>query len=249
MSRKEEFLKLENITVSFARWGQTVQALVDVNLTVPQGQWVLLVGPNGSGKTTLLRVVSSRTLPDRGNVLLNGFSVEKMTPLELAQHVFHVHQDPLLGTAPSLTLFENLWVADHQADVERESRHLLGKKYTEMLKPFGLADRLRQQAHTLSGGERALLALLIARLRLSSLVLLDEPLAALDPSKTKTCLAEIERLSAMGKTIIHVTHDPNQLTSLGDRTVVLKEGKIVFDEVGASRYQADFIHPRNIVHN
>src|SRR5262245_65237251 len=99
-----------------------------------------------------------------------------MNPNELAEAVFLIHQDPLLGTAPDLTIFENLAVSDPRA--ESESRRSLQAKYMELLKPSGLDLRMKQPAQTLSGGERQLLALLIARLRPASLILLDEPLAA-----------------------------------------------------------------------
>ena len=110
-----------------------------------------------------------------------------------------------------------------------ESKRSLQGKYVEMLNPVGLADRMKQPVQTLSGGERQLLALLIARLRPASLILLDEPLAALDPSKAERCLAEIADLRKAGKTIIQVTHDPELASTLGDRTVVMRAGKIVHD--------------------
>jgi putative tryptophan/tyrosine transport system ATP-binding protein len=229
------YLELRDITVAFSRWGQKVVALDRVSLTVPEGQWLILVGPNGSGKSTLIRAVSGRVQPDKGQVLVNGKSVAGMSPAELANNVFHVHQDPLLGTAPILTVFENLAVADHQARLDREPKRLLAKKYCEMLRPLGLGERLKQPVRTLSGGERQLLALLIARLRPSSIVLLDEPLAALDPFKAEVCMREISDLSRRGKTIIQVTHNQEHAALLGDRTVALQGGRVVYDEGKDSR--------------
>lgn len=228
-------LEIRDLTVTFSRWGQTVKAVNSVDLQVPRGQWLILVGPNGSGKSTLLKAVSGRVKPSSGQVLIEGKSVSEMSGSSAASKIFHVHQEPLLGTAPILTIFENLAVADHDAQLKRESKRLLAKKYYGLLKPLGLAERLKQPVLTLSGGERQLLALLIARLRPSSLVLLDEPFAALDPAKIEMCLREIAALHEQGKTLIQVTHDQHKAYSLGDRTVVMQGGQIVYDETAFSR--------------
>lgn len=226
-------LDIHEITVTFSRWGQTVVALRSVSLSVPVGQWLLLVGHNGSGKTTLLKTISARIKPDAGYVDLGGVRVGRMSGRDVAQQVFHVHQDPLLGTAPKLTLFENLLAADREAC--RMSRRALTEKYRDMLRPLGLADRLKQLARHLSGGERQLVAVLIAQLRPCSVMLLDEPLAALDPGKADMCMEIIRELHATGTTIIEVTHDERLAASAGDRTVALQDGVVVYDAVGADR--------------
>ena len=235
MKSESSLLRVENLTVTFTRWGQSVKALDSVNLSVPQGQWLMVVGHNGSGKSTLLKAISGRISDGDGEVFIGERHVTDMTPPELADTLFYVHQDPLLGTAPMLTLYENLVVADSQAQAERETKHQRFLRYKELLSPLNLSDRLKQPVRTLSGGERQLLALLIARLRPSLLVLLDEPFAALDPAKADLCLREIVRMHEAGKTLIQVTHDEGRAFSLGDRTVVLKGGRVVYDEVGAAR--------------
>jgi putative ABC transport system ATP-binding protein len=223
-------VEIRDLTVTFSRWGQTVTALNHVNLTIPSGQWVMLVGHNGSGKSTLLKAISGRLTPNGGQITLGGKQVTKMSSSEIAEHVFHVHQDPLMGTAPKLTLFENLMVADHKAQVEGTSRRELAHKYRELLQPLGLADRMKQLARYLSGGERQLIALLIARLRPASLLLLDEPLAALDPLKADLCMREVQALSQEGKTILQVTHDERLAVEAGHRTLAIQAGRIVYDE-------------------
>jgi putative tryptophan/tyrosine transport system ATP-binding protein len=235
MNGEEAFLSIRDLNVTFNRWGQRVKALDSINLSLPRGQWLILVGPNGSGKTTLIKAISGRIQPDEGLVSINGKAVGSMSPAELAKNVFHVHQDPLLGTAPILTVFENLFVADNDAQLSREPKHRLTKKYEGLLRPLGLNGRLKQPVRTLSGGERQLLSLLIARLRPSSLVLLDEPLAALDPVKAELCMKEIEVLNKGGKTLIHVTHNQEHAASIGDRTVALQGGRIVYDGPKCSR--------------
>ena len=232
---KKAFLEIEGLDVAFSRWGQTFSALNALDLSVEKGEWVMLIGPNGSGKSTLLRAISGRVQPERGAVTLLGKDVLKMSTPERAMNLFHIHQDPLLGTAPVLTVFENLAVADYQGKIEREPKHALLKKYTELLQPLGLSDRMKQPARTLSGGERQLLALLIARLRPAPLVLLDEPLAALDPGRAEICLKELVRLHEQGKTLIQVTHEEDHAVSLGSRTVALNEGRVVYDETSSAR--------------
>lgn len=239
MKNDGSFLRIENLTVQFSKWGQAVTALDSVTLSVPQGQWLIIVGHNGSGKSTLLKAISGRITADAGEVFIQGRPVAAMGAREVADTLFYVQQDPLLGTAPILTVYENLVIADHQAQAERETKHRLMLKYKELLEPLKLSDRMKQPVRTLSGGERQLLALLIARLRPASLVLLDEPLAALDPAKVELCMREIVRLHEAGKTLVHVTHDESKAFSLGDRTVALKGGRVVYDEAGALRLRTE----------
>lgn len=229
MSKNQAAVEIKDLTVTFSRWGQTVTALDRVNLAIPPGQWVMLVGHNGSGKSTLLKAISGRLAPNGGQISIAGKQATRMSSSKIAEQVFHVHQDPLMGTAPKLTLFENLMVADHQAQVEDTSRRELAQKYSELLQPLGLADRMKQLARYLSGGERQLIALLIARLRPASLLLLDEPLAALDPLKAELCMREIQALSKEGKTILQVTHDERLAVEAGHRTLAIQAGRIVYD--------------------
>lgn len=230
MNANQAAVEIRDLTVTFSRWGQTVTALDHVNLTIPMGQWVMLVGHNGSGKSTLLKAISGRLTPDGGQIAIGGKQANRMSSSDIAEQVFHVHQDPLMGTAPKLTLFENLMVADHKAQVEGTSKRELAQKYQDLLQPLGLAARMKQLARYLSGGERQLIALLIARLRPSSLLLLDEPLAALDPLKAELCMREIQALSQEGKTILQVTHDEHRAVEAGHRTLAIQTGRIVYDE-------------------
>jgi len=227
----EQYLTVKDISMTFSRWGQNVEALKDVSLSVPQGQWVLVIGPNGAGKTTFLKVLSGRMVPSNGEVLVNGKALRSMGRLEIAANIFHVHQDPLLGTAPGLTVFENLIVADHEAQKTREPHGKLKKKYMPMLERVGLQKMLKQPVRDLSGGERQLLTLLVVSLRPARMVILDEPFAALDPDRTRVCIDEISRLNSEGRTIIQVTHDMDFVNGYGDRVVAFKDGKIIHDEL------------------
>ena len=106
---------IRNVSVEYERWGQSVSALEHLSLEVMLGEWLMIVGPNGSGKSTLLNTISGRRDPDKGEIFLSGHKVSDLSDGERAKQVFMVHQDPLLGTAASLTVFENLKVADQES--------------------------------------------------------------------------------------------------------------------------------------
>lgn len=232
------FLNVRNLIVNFSRWGQTTRALNGLSFSVPCGQWVLLVGANGAGKSVCLRSICGRARLAAGEILIGEKSVAKMSPAEIADRMFYVHQDPELGSAATLTVYENLVVADHQAYLSGEPKSVLWDKYQELL-PTGLRDRMKQQVRTLSGGERQILTMTIARLRPSPLILLDEPTAALDPRQAELCLAEIAKLQEQGKTIVHISHDESVSASVGDRTIVMSEGRLTYDTANAVRSLAE----------
>jgi putative tryptophan/tyrosine transport system ATP-binding protein len=229
MINNSDQVVIKDIAVTFSRWGQNVDALKSVSFSVPKGQWVILTGHNGSGKSTLLRAISSRIKPNLGEILLNGVSVEKMTPHQLERHVFQVHQDPLLGTASKLTLYENLLISDYEANHHHNSTKVLRKKYYDLLIPLGLHERLNQLVGDFSGGERQQITILIASLRPSELILLDEPLKALDPARTQICIEQIKMLHKIGKTLIQVSHDLDFIEKFSDRIIELKEGVVLSD--------------------
>jgi putative ABC transport system ATP-binding protein len=204
-------------------------------LTVIRNQWLILVGHNGSGKSSLLRVLAGRKTPTQGQARINGKSVSEMAPCELAEAVFPIDQNPLSTAAADMTVLENLAVADDGYNASAEPRRSRQARYGDLLKPLGLADRLNQQVQTLSGGERKLLALRIARLRAADLILLDELEEALDPRNAARCLEEIAELQKTGKTIIQVTHDPELAIGLGDRTVVMRTGRVALDTGSENR--------------
>ncbi|MBF8296539.1 MAG: transporter related [Bacteroidetes bacterium] len=239
MSTNGRILSVNNLSVSFVRWGQEVQALQSVSFEVTKGEWLILVGPNGSGKSTLLNVLSARLDPNQGEIQLNGRTIGDMSAQDMAENAFYVHQNPLLSAAPTLTLYENLLVSDIHSHHRSEKKAQLLEKYTALLEPLGLSGRMKQPAKTLSGGERMLLGLTIARLRPGSLILLDEPFASLDPGKLELCLKSISDLNALGKTIIQVSHDPEVATTLGTRTLVLNQGQLSLDVSGTKRSTID----------
>ena len=226
-------LTVQNLTCEYHRWGQQVLALDHVDLRVPQGQWLMIVGHNGAGKSTLLRVIAGNIIDYKGEVFIGQTKLRQMPVRERTSSMYYVNQDPMLGSAPLLTVFENLLIADPQA-VEKP-RRTLEACYKDLLAEAGLEARLHHPAQHLSGGERQLLALLIARLRPVSLVLLDEALAALDASRTRVCLRLLEGLQKEGKTLLFVTHSLRLAEAMGDRTIVLSRGQIVYDVMNSER--------------
>lgn len=216
---RDAILTIDHLTVTFSRWSQIVTAVEDFSITVAPGEWVLLTGPNGVGKSTVLRTISGVAPYSVGSVCINGNEVARMSRQSLAQAVFHVHQNPLAGTAPGLTIEENLRLATNE--VVADGTHMPSGYLSSMLKPLGLQERVKQPVERLSGGERQLIALLIARLRRSPLLLLDEPFAALDPEKAIAGLAEVQRLHKEGRTIVQVTHDMAQVGRHNGRVITM----------------------------
>jgi putative tryptophan/tyrosine transport system ATP-binding protein len=227
MSDDEALLVIRDVTVRYQRWGVVVTALDKISLSVAKGEWLVVTGHNGAGKSSLLNVISSRIVPQTGFATVAGLPVREMSAAQLAESVFHVHQDPLLGTAPALTIYENIIAADREATDHRSSRDVLVKKYSALLEPLGLAGRLKQPVRVLSGGERQLLALFIAQRRAAPIILLDEPLGALDEGKARLCLREIAALQKHGKTLVYVAHHSQPLAHLANRSIVLEHGRIV----------------------
>jgi putative ABC transport system ATP-binding protein len=225
----QTLIAVRDLFVSFSRWGQMFTAVNSISFEVNSGDWVLLAGHNGAGKSTLLRAIAGQLTPDSGEVAIDSSPVHRLPAHERALKVFIVNQDPLLGTAPLLTVFENLFVADPHAR-KRGSRSALVSRYENLLGPIGLKDRMKQLVRFLSGGERQLLAIAIAGLREVPVVLLDEPLAALDPRMTELCIQEILRMQNSGKTIIHVAHDIDRLRPIADRILTMTKGRLTSDE-------------------
>ncbi len=222
---------VERVSHTYERWGHRVRALKDLNLTIPRGEWVTIVGPNGSGKSTLLGLIAGQLMVQAGQVRVAGKDISTVRRRDLARAVFLVHQDPTTGTAPTLTVLEHLMLADGYSGNRRSyPRHA-----EELLAAVRLDVPLHQPVSALSGGQRQLLVLLLARLRPALIVLLDEPLAALDPERAQLCDCALDLLRLDGKTLVLVTHDIDYALARGDRTIVLVGGELAMDERGASR--------------
>jgi len=214
-------LKIIGLRVEFERWGQTVTAVNGLDLVVPQGQWIMLIGHNGSGKSSLLSAIAGRVRIAAGSI---ESTLNASRHKGFASECFFVTQDPLAATADALSLTENLKVAD-PAPTHR------GTLYDSLMKSVGLWPRRDQLLRYFSGGERQQIALLVAEIRRPALLLLDEPFSALDPSRAARCMELLQSIHRQGTTILQVTHDEAMAHSFGDRAISLEKGVLRSDNL------------------
>lgn len=221
--------------------GGVKKAVNRVDLTIDKGQFVTVIGSNGAGKSTLLNLIAGREIPDRGRIVLDGTDITKWGEHRRASRIGRVFQDPLKGTAASMTIEENLSMAEY-----RGKRRTLGRgvnrsgriRYRQLLAQLGLGleDRLQSVVGLLSGGQRQSLSLIMATMTSPSLLLLDEHTAALDPKTAQQVLELTTQIVAEGRlTTLMVTHNLEHALRIGDRTIMMHEGRIVLDLSGPAR--------------
>ncbi|MBO8141929.1 MAG: ATP-binding cassette domain-containing protein [Firmicutes bacterium] len=235
-------LVLKQLTKTFPVGGGSVKTAVsDVNLTIPTGQFVTVIGSNGAGKSTLLNLISGRHWPDYGSIELNGVDITAWGEHRRAAYIGRVFQDPLQGTAGSMTVEENLSIAEcrgRRRSLGRGVTRARRERYKALLAQLelGLEHRLKTPVAELSGGQRQSLSLIMATMTRPSLLLLDEHTAALDPKTALQVLALTRRVvSEYGLTTLMVTHNLEHALLMGDRTIMMHEGQIVLDVAGAER--------------
>lgn len=239
-------IEIERLEKTFVQpGGDRVPALRGVDLVIPTGQFVTVIGTNGSGKSTLLNAVAGSFLPDAGTVRITGVDVTKQPEFRRAALIGRVFQDPFKGTCPSMTVAENL----RMAELRGESRALrvgLNRssldRYHELLKGLGMRieGRLQASMGTLSGGQRQAITLLMATLKRPQLLLLDEHTAALDPRAAEQVIAITEMVvREHGLTTMMVTHSMEQALAQGDRTVMMHRGEVLADLSGSEREGLD----------
>lgn len=217
------------------------RALRGMTLKIPTGQFVTVIGSNGAGKSTLLNAVSGDMMVDTGRVEIDDEDVTKLPVWARARQVARVFQDPMAGTCEDLTIEENMALADMRGG-RRGLRHAVKAtrrdEYRTHLERLGLGleNRLTDRIGLLSGGQRQAVSLLMAALRSSHILLLDEHTAALDPRTADFVLKLTARIVTEQKlTTMMVTHSMRQALDVGDRTVMLHQGKVVLDVWGEER--------------
>ena len=216
-------------------------ALKGLNLTLKEGDFVTVIGGNGAGKSTMLNAVAGVWPVDSGSITIGGVDVTHLPEYKRAAFIGRVFQDPMMGTAPTMQIEENLALALRRGQprglkwgITREEREL----YREQLKRFdlGLEDRLTSKVGLLSGGQRQALTLLMASLKKPKLLLLDEHTAALDPSAAQKVLALTEKFAKReGMCTLMITHNMKDALKYGNRTILMQDGKIVMDIKGEER--------------
>ncbi|MCA2016539.1 ABC transporter ATP-binding protein [Vibrio tritonius] len=235
-------IRLEDIQVTFNP-GTILEnrALRGVNLEVPQGQFLTVIGSNGAGKSTLLGAVTGETPMVGGKVLIGDQDVTRRSVDQRANLCARVFQDPLAGTCGSLTIEENMALAYMRGKRRGWSLSLAGnrrKLFQERISILGLGleDRLSDSIGLLSGGQRQAVSLVMATLADSQLLLLDEHTAALDPRMAAFIIDLTKRIVDEFKlTVMMVTHSMKDALACGDRTVMLHQGNIVLDVAGEHR--------------
>jgi putative ABC transport system ATP-binding protein len=208
------------------------RALQGVDLTVERGQFVVILGSNGAGKSTLMNAVAGVHQPDSGTVHLDGKDLTGVADHRRARHIGRVFQDPMAGTAGTLTIEENLVLAERRNGRRRLRVPHGAEHHRELLRQLGmgLEDRLSTRVDTLSGGQRQAMAVLMAIQADPSLLMLDEHTAALDPAAAERVLDVTTRLASQTHiTTLMITHNMSHAIELGDRTVMMHRGRILFD--------------------
>ena len=217
------------------------QALRGVSLTLNDGDFCTVIGGNGAGKSTLLNAVAGTWAVDGGSISIGGVDVTHLPDHKRAPYIGRVFQDPMLGTAPTMQILENLALAARRGQ-RRGLRWGVTKaekgQYQEMLKnlDLGLEDRLTSKVGLLSGGQRQALTLLMASLKKPKLLLLDEHTAALDPKTAAKVLELSDRIVAESHlTTMMVTHNMKDAIQHGNRLIMMYDGKIVIDVSGEEK--------------
>ena len=237
-----EMLKLDNIHKTFNPGTINEKiALNGVNLTLNEGDFVTVIGGNGAGKSTTLNAIAGVWPIDSGKIYIGGDDVTKLSEHKRAKYLGRVFQDPMTGTATTMSIEENMAIAARRGEKRGLSwgiTHQERDTYREMLKTLdlGLEDRLTSKVGLLSGGQRQALTLLMATLKKPKLLLLDEHTAALDPKTAAKVLALSDKIIAENHlTAMMVTHNMKDAIIHGNRLIMMNDGKIIFDISGEEK--------------
>ena len=213
----------------------------DFNITVNDGDFVGVIGSNGSGKTTMLNVISGDMPIDSGSVLLDGKELNKLKNFKRAQRIGRVFQNPAMGTCPSMTILENMSLADNKGrfyGLGRGTNKARIDYYREQLAQLGLGleDKLHVKVGSLSGGQRQAMALLMSTMTPIEFLILDEHTAALDP-KTAELIMELTDKIVKEKnlTTVMVTHNLRYAVEYGNRLIMMHQGHCVMDKAGKDK--------------
>ena len=218
-------------------------ALNGVSLQMEAGDFATIVGSNGAGKSTLFNAITGGFIADEGSILLGGQDITFAPEHQRSKVIGHLFQDPLKGTAPNMTIEENLALAYLRAGtapnaifsrISRKDKALFREKLA--LLDMGLEDRMKQPVGLLSGGQRQALTLLMAVMKKPKVLLLDEHTAALDPKTADTIMALTDRVvREKGLTAIMVTHNLRYAVEYGSRLLMMDKGQLVLDAAGEQK--------------
>ena len=232
-------LKLSHVSKTFNPG--TVNAKVainDLSLEVADGDFITIIGANGAGKSTLFNAISGTFFTDSGSIVLNGKDITLMPEHKRAHYIGRLFQDPMLGTAPGMTVEENLVLAAGSGGwfsrISGEDR----KRFRECLArlDMGLEDRMSKPVGQLSGGQRQALTLVMATINPPDILLLDEHTAALDPGTAEKVLKLTKEVVEENNiTCLMITHNMQSALDLGNRTLMMNGGQVIYDTKGEER--------------
>lgn len=237
-----EMLKLDNIHKTFNPGTINEKiALNGVNLTLNEGDFVTVIGGNGAGKSTTLNAIAGVWPIDSGKIYIGGDDVTKLSEHKRAKYLGRVFQDPMTGTATTMSIEENMAIAARRGEKRGLSwgiTHQERDTYREMLKALGLGleDRLTSKVGLLSGGQRQAITLLMASIKKPKLLLLDEHTAALDPKTAAKVLEISDKIIAENHlTAMMVTHNMKDAIVHGNRLIMMHEGKVILNISGEEK--------------
>lgn len=232
-------LQIKNISKTFNPGTvNEKKALNNLSLNVKKGDFISLIGANGAGKSTLFNAISGVFYTDSGEIILDGQNITLMAEHIRARKIGRLFQDPLLGTAPDMSILENLYLAAGKGGwlsiLNKKERSFLQEKVA--LLGMGLEDRMDHPVGLLSGGQRQALTLMMATINPPQLLLLDEHTAALDPGTSEKVLKLTEKIVKENNlTCLMITHNMQSALDLGNRTLMLDRGNIIYDVEGEER--------------
>lgn len=232
-------LSLEDIHKTFQKGtANENHVLKGLSLTVQKGDFISFIGGNGSGKSTLLNSIAGTFPVEEGRMMLENLELNKLSEEERAHKIARVFQDPMMGTAPRMTVAENLAIALKRGEKRGLGRSLNDASYQKFEKliadvGLNLESKLNHEVGMLSGGQRQVIALLMATIKKPELLLLDEHVAALDPKATEQVMKiTAERIQEAEITSLMVTHNMQHAIDHGNRLIMMDAGKIVVDLSG-----------------
>lgn len=213
----------------------------DFDMKIEQGEFVSVVGSNGSGKTSLLNIICGSIDSEAGQILMNGKDITKEKEYKRNQHIGRVYQNPALGTCPSMTILENMSLADNKGKIfglTRGTNKARINYYKEQLSQLGLGleDKMDVKVGSLSGGQRQAMALLMSTMTPIEFLILDEHTAALDPKTAELIMQLTDKIvKEKNLTTIMVTHNLRYAVEYGNRVVMMHQGEIVLDKMGEEK--------------